>query len=75
MQFRVPLGPGKFHVVVLVEYTFVKAITNLVVRVFSTFQNGRQEKTLDGLTLLLIGQVSRECRLALLILRNMASTM
>ena len=38
-----------------VECTFVKSITNLVPRVFSTFQNGRQEKSLDGLTLLLIG--------------------
>ena len=39
----------------LIECTFVKSITNLVPRVFSSFQNGRQEKSLDGLTLLLIG--------------------
>ena len=38
-----------------IECTFVKAITNLVPKVFSTFQNGRQENSLDGLTLLLIG--------------------
>ena len=43
-----------------IECTFVKAITNLVPRVFSTFQHCKLEETLDGLTLLLIGQVPRE---------------